>query len=82
MSKKRPYDKTLAELMDSRCMTVKCNLDVISKQHPRAAVLYPMMEKTIYLDFETLIATTIEDADAGNDSDVCPQSGDGSGPHH
>ncbi len=78
MSKKKTYDMNLACLMDSRFMALKCNLDFIATQYERTMVLYPMMERPIYQDFEILVATTIEDADAGNDKEFSPQSGDGS----
>ncbi len=78
MSKKKTYDMNLAYLMDCRFMALKCNLDFIATQYERSKVLYPMMERPIYQDFEILVATTIEDAETGDADELSPQSGDGS----
>lgn len=59
MNSKKAYDMNQAYLMDCRFGTMKSNLDYIFHQYPRAQVLYPMMEKTIYKDFETLLSATI-----------------------
>ena len=53
--------------MESRFTILRANLDYIANQFPRSQVLYPMMNRVIYQDFEVLIATTIQDADPAND---------------
>jgi len=57
------YTEEEKELLDSRFATLVMNMQYIASHLPREHVLYPMMEKPIYDDFETLIAGTIEDND-------------------
>ena len=68
MSKQRFYTSDEARIRDSRLTVLKSNLDFIAYNYPRSKVLYPLMDKPIYQDFETLIAGAIEDSDPVNDN--------------
>ena len=57
----RIYTEEEIDLLDSRFATLMINMQYIASRLPREAVLYPMMDKPIYYDFETLIAGTLED---------------------
>lgn len=67
MSKKTSYTADQKALLDSRYRALRYNLDYIANQLDRTSALYPMMARVVYEDFETLIATTIEDARPAND---------------
>ena len=67
MSKPTTYTPEQKALLDSRYRALRYNLDFIANRLDRTSALYPMMARVVYQDFETLIATTIEDANAAND---------------
>ncbi len=56
-----------AQLLDARFRVLRANLDFIAGSLDRTAALYPMMSRVIYQDFETLVATIIEDHTPLND---------------
>ncbi len=68
MSKGTSYTAEQKALLDSRFRALRYNLDYIANQLDRTAALYPMMTRVVYEDFETLVATTIEDASPANDA--------------
>ena len=53
-------------IRDGRFVVLKANLEFIAHQYPRVQALYPLMDTVAYQDFETLIATAIEDHDPAN----------------
>ena len=69
MTKKQLYTSAEAIIRDRRFVILKSNLDFIAHNYPRSKVLYPLMDKPIYQDFETLIAGAIEDNDPINDNE-------------
>jgi len=68
MAKKRHYSPDEARIRDGRYTALKSNLEFLAHHYPRCRVLYPLMDKTVYQDFETLIAVTLEDSDPVNDN--------------
>ncbi len=69
MTRKKLYTSEQTRIRDSRFHTLKCNLNYLAYNFPRSKVLYPLMDRPIYQDFETLIASAIEDCDPINDND-------------
>jgi len=68
MTTKKTNDPKACAQLDSRYTALRYNLDFIANHLDRTSALYPMMARVIYEDFETLVATTIEDHTPVNDN--------------
>lgn len=68
MTTKKTLNPEVCAQLDSRYAALRYNLDFIANHLDRTSALYPMMARVIYEDFETLVATTIEDHTAINDN--------------
>ncbi len=69
MAKNKRFRTDEARIRDGRYNALRSNLDFLAHNYPRVKVLYPLMDKTIYQDFETLISGALEDSDPINDND-------------
>lgn len=55
------YSEEQWQIYATRFDFLLSNLVHLANDYPRATVLYPMMDKPIYHDFETLVAVTLDD---------------------
>ena len=60
------FNEEQRRIRDGRFVVLKANLEFIAHQYPRVQALYPLMDTVAYQDFETLIASAIEDHDPAN----------------